>query len=59
MKSELVGLNQRTLYTEYKYGGPLGRPGTTSVKARLVSPQRGFSPFVLIGTHIETNKEEF
>ena len=26
------------LYTECKYGGPLGRPGTSSVKARLVSP---------------------
>lgn len=25
-------------YTECKYGGPLGRPGTSSVKARLVSP---------------------
>ena len=37
-------------YTECKYGGPLGRPGTSSVEARLVSPQRGFSLFVLIVT---------
>ena len=27
-----------TVYTECKYGGPLGRPGTSSVEARLVSP---------------------
>jgi len=38
-------------YTECKYGGPLGRPGTSSVEARLVSPQRGFSLFVLIVTY--------
>ena len=40
-----------TVYTECKYGGPLGRPGNSSVEARLVSPQRGFSLFVLIVDH--------
>ena len=27
------------LYTECKYGGPLGRPGSSCMKARLVRPQ--------------------
>ena len=26
-------------YTEYKYGGPLGRPWISCAKARLVRPQ--------------------
>ena len=26
------------LYTECKYGGPLGRPGTSRAKSRLVRP---------------------
>ena len=29
----------RSEYTEWKYGGPLGRPGSSCAKARLVRPQ--------------------
>ena len=29
----------RSEYTECKYGGPLGRPGSSCAKARLVRPQ--------------------
>ena len=29
----------RTLYTERKYGGALGQPGSSGAKARLVRPQ--------------------
>ena len=31
--------NKRQLYTECKYGGPLGRPGSSLAKAKLVRPQ--------------------
>ena len=30
-------VSENTLYTECKYGGPLGRPGTSSMEARPVS----------------------
>ena len=46
----MFAIGNDATYTECKYGGPLGRPGTSSVEARLVSPQRGFSLFVLIVT---------
>ena len=50
LKNVFYFSNYCLLYTECKYGGPLGWPGTSSVEARLVSPQRGFSLFVLIVT---------
>jgi len=34
----MKGFSRGLVYTECKYGGPLGRSGTSSVKARLVSP---------------------
>ena len=41
----------KSTYTECKYGGPLGRPRTSSVEARLISPQRGFFLFIFIVTY--------
>ena len=34
-----ISRNESPEYTECKYGGPLGRPGSICTKARLVRPQ--------------------
>ena len=33
-----IKLHNSDVYTECKYGGSLGRPGTNSLEARLISP---------------------